>query len=165
MNIRETVLKYLKNKENGATREEIQTDTGYTNGSLKNALAQLTSNNWAVESSGTYRITLDGVAALANPINLTFGATVPKVKKRENIIDQIFDWDDIQADNMCRQVLGVQISDEPWIELLAPLVIIYLKAKGIEFPVVTGAVAENVTDSALNTIYNDFMDKLIDLIA
>ena len=165
MNIREKILKYLSTSSLGATREDIQVATGYSNGSLKNALAQLTGRGLAIESNSIYRLTEEGIEAASHPERVSFSAVKPRVKKPDEIINQIFDWDDIQTSSACRGVLDSNVEDSPWIDLLAPIVIVYLKAKGIEFPAITLAVAENSNDETLEMIYNDFIDKLMDNIA
>jgi len=159
-----TILKHMSRKDGPVTKADLIDLTDKAEGTVRNALAQLTSNGWAVENNSEYRITPAGLEALESKAAFRF-RDAPKIKPREAIIDQIFDWDSIQTSNACRGVLDSKVEDAPWIDLLAPIVIVYLKAKGIEFPAITLAVAENSNDETLEMIYDDFVNKLMDNIA
>jgi len=160
MNANESILKRLSIETEGVTKDELIASTGYSESSVRIALAQLTSKRCAVQSKGQYKITEEGRNELAGNPFVTFMAASPK--KQESIIHQIFDWDSIQRRESCRSILEHSVEDAPWIDLLAPFVIIYLKAKGIEFPAINEAVAQIDDDEELLVIYETTMNSIGD---
>ena len=167
MNSEETVLNYLAKQNTEVTREDIQEATGYANGSLKNALARLTANNRAIQSKGTYRITPLGRESLADPSNFAASFIAPKAKKKviplANVIEQLMDWDEAQTNELVRGALQMPTTDEAFqalIKPLVPLVVLYMKLVGIEFPEVTREVALIGNEEELADLYETFLGSI-----
>jgi hypothetical protein len=159
MNSAETILRYLAKQVKEVDRENIQLAVGYANGSLKNALAQLTADGYAVQSKGQYRITQEGREELNSPSRWAFSKA--KEKPIANVIDQLMDWDTVQANGFMQQIIKYNFPEDDlaaW--RLLPFVLMYMKIKGIKFPEITVEVAVTDEDNKLATIVDQYLDGM-----
>ena len=154
-------MQYLIDNTNGfpPRKQQLVEATHSTSSYIANELAVLTKAGYVKESKGYYAITPEGIRAQEEDpilIALRNGFQGNKSRSPNNSVDSIINWDYINNNRLCQEVINAEFEDNFNFNRLLPIVLIYLEHAG--YPIPTKLPKEEMT--APNKTYDRELDLL-----